>query len=390
MRKIKNNKYTALSGSFLIMLFLGSIYGWSVFVPEMKTLYGLSSAQTQLIFGLVLLVFPVTMLGAGFLEKKFGLNRVIRYSSFLFFAGYFTAGISGGSFPVILTGIGVLGGLGIGLGYMAGITIPARKFPDHKGLATGFSVAGFGLGAVLISFLHNHINLSLPNFFIFIALLYGSLMFIISFLIETEPASNKEKRQSIKIFLKSSSFIRLFIGIFAGTFSGLLIIGNIKSIGELHLLEEEYLFISVSVFAVSNFLGRVSWGYASDLFNLKKVMVTAFIISAVSMFALGNLTLSGPIYLILVFAAGFSFGGNFVLFAKGTIQYFGIENIGIVYPYVFLGYAFSGLIAPVAGGFLFDIFNNYSLSSILASLSSLAGIIIVCGNRNYNLIENDN
>jgi OFA family oxalate/formate antiporter-like MFS transporter len=93
--------------SFLSMLCLGGIYAWSVFVPSLKTDYDLSGAQTQLIFGLIIAVFALSMIWAGSLEQKIGAKKLAMISALLFFLGYGLSAISDGNFYLILLGIGI-------------------------------------------------------------------------------------------------------------------------------------------------------------------------------------------------------------------------------------------------------------------------------------------
>ncbi|SMO83172.1 hypothetical protein SAMN06265379_10919 [Saccharicrinis carchari] len=84
--------------AFFIMLCLGSIYAWSIFVPELIDTYGLTTAQTQLIFGTVISVFTLTMIGATALMQKLGPRILATISGLLYFIGYFIAFLSEGNF----------------------------------------------------------------------------------------------------------------------------------------------------------------------------------------------------------------------------------------------------------------------------------------------------
>ena len=100
------------------------------------------------------------------------------------------------------------------------------------------------------------------------------------------------------------------------------------------------------------------------------------------------MALTGISYLIISFLIGFGFGGNFVLFAKETTQIFGVKNLGIIYPYVFIGYAIAGITGPLSGGFLFDLFGSFYYAIILATLMSFMGSLIFLNqfikSRKYN------
>jgi len=97
---------------------------------------------------------------------------------------------------------------------------------------------------------------------------------------------------------------------------------------------------------------------------------------AVAVFLIGYLPLSPVLYCLLAGAIGFGFGANFVLFAKETAHLYGIGNMGMVYSYVFMGYAFAGILGPLTGGLLFDALGGYSAAALLAALTSLAGALV--------------
>ncbi|MDZ7838829.1 MAG: hypothetical protein U5N58_13335 [Actinomycetota bacterium] len=71
---IKSNKYSVIISAIMIMLCLGGVYGFSVYVPPLKAEYGFSTAQTQLIFGFTISAFAISFVIAGRLLKKLGLD----------------------------------------------------------------------------------------------------------------------------------------------------------------------------------------------------------------------------------------------------------------------------------------------------------------------------
>jgi OFA family oxalate/formate antiporter-like MFS transporter len=93
--------------------------------------------------------------------------------------------------------------------------------------------------------------------------------------------------------------------------------------------------------------------------------------------------------MLLAFFIGFGFGGNFVLFARETAHVFGLSNLGIVYPYVFIGYAIAGIAGPFAGGLLYDITSAYSSAIWVSGIMSLAGSILFLYQytRNQNMAQ---
>jgi MFS transporter, OFA family, oxalate/formate antiporter len=372
-------KILTVIASFGIMLCLGGVYAWSIFVPELKSLYSFTAYQSQLVFGVLIAVFPVTMILAGQLEKKLNPRALTVISALFFSTGYILAGISGGNFYIILFGIGLMAGIGTGFGYLAALTTPVKWFPQRKGLVTGIAAAGFGLAAVLLSTIAEGLlraDWNILRVFTMIGLIYGFSILIFSIFIKAPPGPVKSQQISIRQLGGMPYFYKLIAGIFAGTFAGLLIIGNLRPIGEEYLLSSNTLALGISIFAIANFSGRLSWGFLSDFINPSLCISIALAFQAVSIFLIGYIDLTPSTYLIYSGMIGFGFGSNFVLFAKKTSESFGVENLGKVYPYIFLGYAFAGIAGPITGGIIFDIFNNYDIAIYIAVFMSLAGAAI--------------
>ncbi len=373
--------YITVVASFCIMLCLGGIYAWSFFVPELKESYGFTATQTQVIIGVLIGVFAIAMLFGNRLEKRFGARLLTIAAAVCLAIGYLLAGKSGGSFPMILFGIGILGGIGTGFGYLVALTTPVKWFPKKKGLVTGLAAAGFGIAAVILSSIAAiwvNQGKTVLEIFTLLGIGYGAIIFVLSFLIFVPVADTSVKLPAIKEFLSDPRFLKLLFGMLCGTFAGLLVIGNLKPIGAEYAIENTTLVIGISVFALSNFAGRITWGAVSDYVGARWSISLALTIQAVAIFFLGFLGLTAFSYLVLAAVIGFSFGANFVLFAKETAQEFGVGNLAALYPYVFLGYGISGILGPITGGVIYDAFANYTYAAaIAAGISLLGGLIFL-------------
>ena len=109
--------------------------------------YGYSGTQTQAVFSTGIMVFSLVMILAGRWQDRVGPRTVALTGGLVLAAGYSIAALAGPGFPAVLLGVGVIGGAGIGLGYVCPIAACVKWFPDLKGLVTGLAVAGFGGGA---------------------------------------------------------------------------------------------------------------------------------------------------------------------------------------------------------------------------------------------------
>ncbi len=361
------------------MLCLGSVYAWSIIADELIQNHHFSATQAQVIFGTIIAIFPVTMIFVGRLGEKINPRYIAYISGILFLTGNILASYSQGNFIIIFLGIGIFTGIATGFGYWVALTTPVQWFPGKKGLITGIAAAGFGLGAVLMSDIAERILFNgrdVLYLFAFIGISYGILILLSSNFITPNTLESKKKKIQLKEYLGHTVFKKLFIGIFLGTFAGLLIIGNLKIIGGQGNTSSHYLILGVSLFAVANFLGRITWGFIADYIGANLSIFMALLMQSVAIMMLNIIVLSDFSYLLLAFFIGFGFGGNFVLFARETAHVFGLSNLGIVYPYVFIGYAIAGIAGPFAGGLLYDITGVYSSAILVSGITSLAGSIL--------------
>lgn len=382
-------RYLTVLSSFIIMLCIGSVYSWSVIASELADSYGFTSSQSQLIFGMVIAVFPTTMIFVGQLSKLIRTKYFGYISGILFLSGYYLASLSKGDFFLILLGIGILAGVGTGFGYWTSLTSSVKWFPKKKGLITGVAAAGFGLGAVFMSNISEKLLLKGYDILALLRVIgvsYGVIILFFSGLIFKTNLYNEIIEKPIKLisFITQSVFIKLFFGIFQGTFSGLLIIGSLAVIGDGYQMSNHTLVLGVSLFAIANFLGRLIWGFVSDYIGANLSIFLALLFQSISIILLNMIELTELYYLLIVSLIGFGFGGNFVLFAKETAQEFGVKNIGVIYPYVFLGYAIAGILGPLSGGILYDITGSFHYPIILASVISLSGSLLFLYRYFYN------
>lgn len=370
--------YIVLAASVVMQLCLGSVYAWSEFVPALAQNYSLSQTQTQLVFGFNIAIFTISMIFAGRLQDKYGPKPVALIGGALFGIGYFIASASGGSFALIFTGIGVVAGIGVGFGYVCPIATCVKWFPQRKGLVSGLAVAGFGAGAVVLSSIAGKLFASgkdVLDIFRFIALLYGSAIIIASILLAepknfTHPTGSQHL-ETTNIF-NNKAFWRLVVGIWAGTFAGLLVIGNLKPIGLASNVSDFYATAAISSFAIGNAAGRITWGVLIDRFG-SITIPTSLILLAIAVSALLLSSINGIAFVILAAFIGFGFGACFVVYMAQTANEYGPARVASIYPLIFLAYGLSGIIGPAVGGILFDLTGTYAAAIIAAVIVAIAG-----------------
>jgi len=379
-------QYGVLAASVAVQLCLGGVYAWTTFVPPLKQSYGFSTVQTQLVFGVLIAVFTLTMVAVGRLVDRRGPRMLLLASGVLFAAGYGLAAVSGGSFGLVLAGVGVLGGAATGLGYVCPLTASVRWFPEHKGLVTGIAVAGFGGGAAVQSYFAELLmerGLDVLRVFGVLGMVYGLVIFGASFVVRfpggiaaVSPAAGVPRPASRALHC-DPYFWSLFVAMFSGTFAGLLVVGNLKPIALWFGFRQATAIASVSLFAAGNAVGRIVWGAFIDRFQERSVSVSLAVF-AVVLAALWLLPHREPLFLALVFLAGASFGACFVVYAALTASCYGAEHLGAVYPYIFLSYGIAGIAGPALGGWLHDASGSYA-PALAAGIALLVQGIVAHG-----------
>lgn len=372
-----NNRWVVLAAGCLMQTVLGGIYAWSTFVPYLTKGFGLTSGQCGLIFGLSILIFTSVMILAGRILVRKGPRFTALIAALLFALGYLLASFSGGAFMPLLLSLGVITGCGIGFGYVCPVSVGMQWFPERKGLVTGVAVAGFGSGAIVLSSIAEYLLLSgvdVLTFFRWYGVCAGLVLFTAALLLRDPPgtryntANNGEKSE---VF--TWPFYLCSIGIFAGTFAGLLIIGNLTPIILKTGLTERQAALAVSIFAVGNGAGRIIWGRLFDQWNYRCIPLSlgSFALAA----ALLLVPLPAPARMLTVVLIGFCFGANFVLYASAISRYFGTSAFPRLYPICFMAYGVAGVIGPGLGGWLADQTGTYNTAIyICIALVALASV----------------
>jgi len=394
------NRWWVVVGGILVQLCLGAIYAWSAFTGKLTAADGpfrFTKTQTQIIFSVGLLSFAVVMaLVAGNWQRKVGPKTVALTGGLVLGLGYVIGGLAGTSFWGILLGVGLLGGAGIGLGYVCPIAALVKWFPDKKGMITGLAVAGFGFGALLwikltSGFKFGPIDLTpgwsglygmgwtVSQVFILYGVIFAVLVGLGSMVLVNPPegwkpagwtppagataASSGGVEFTVGQMVRTPQFWTLFLTFFVGATAGLMVIGVIQLFGKDALTangipaDRANIIAGTAMglfFALLNGLGRIIWGTLSDKLARRNAIATMTGLQGLMMilfYFIGGHELG--LYLGAA-VLGFNFGGNFALFPAATADFFGNKSVGTNYPWVFLSYGVGGVVGPILGGVMGD------------------------------------
>lgn len=153
------NRWYVPLASIAIHLCIGSVYAWSIYNPSLTRVHGVvTSAAEDWNLSEVVWVFTVAIvflgLAAAFAGKwleQVGPRKVGVVSACCWGGGYLVGavGIMTHQLWLLYLGYGVIGGCGLGLGYVSPVSTLIRWFPDRRGMAAGMAIMGFGGGAMI-------------------------------------------------------------------------------------------------------------------------------------------------------------------------------------------------------------------------------------------------
>lgn len=136
-----------------IQLAIGQAYAWSVFKKPLEASLGISGVASALPFTLGIVMLGLSSALFGTKVDRNGPRWAMFVSMCCFCGGFLISalGVSIGQYWLVVLGYGVVGGIGLGIGYISPVSTLIRWFPDRPGLATGIAIMGFGGGALIAS-----------------------------------------------------------------------------------------------------------------------------------------------------------------------------------------------------------------------------------------------
>jgi MFS transporter, OFA family, oxalate/formate antiporter len=362
--------------------------------------YGFSGKQAQAVFSTGLMVFAVIMIFAGRWQDRVGPRVVAFAGGLVLAAGYAIAAFAGPSFPGVLLSIGVIGGAGIGMGYVCPISACVKWFPDLKGVVTGLAVAGFGGGAFLFIKLAGNWGGMLaaegvPGTFLMYAGIFALFVTAGSMLLRNpqpgwQPAGWQPRAVDASAApdftqgqtLRTTAFWMLWLAFMFASSCGLMVIGSLKDFGirEGGLSEAEAEG-ALGLLALFNALGRIVWGSVSQRLGARRTLATISLLQGLMVLAL--VELGSQVWTLEVAACwvGFHFGGNLALFPLLTAEYFGGKHLGANYGLVFTAYGVGGVVGPMLAGGVWDVLHSYRGAFLPASAGCMVAMLLAMSVR---------
>ncbi len=396
----------------VLQLCFGTVYAWSFFQTLLVRQLGWTFTETAWAFSIAIFSLGVSAAWAGQVLPRVGPRKLALAGSALFCAGYLIAGIAlqMDNVPLFCLGYGVVGGIGIGMGYVTPVATVAKWFPDKKGLATGIVVMGFGVGALLLSkglapVLVVQTAGDLPLVFFGLGAVFAVILIPASLLMSNPPpapaaggpaaagAPGSDEPESVGAYLKTGQFLLLWVVFFFNIAAGISIISfqsellqEVWSLADPSLEPAVLAGYGATLIAVSslfNGVGRLFWGLLSD--RIGRVNVFRILLST-QMVVFGVLmTETNPwVFSVLVCYVLLCFGGGFATMPPFILDTFGARRMSAVYGAVLTAWAAAGIAGPMYVGYLKDTYPDRAVMYCF-----LIGILMLGGGYLFSYLLND-
>ena len=375
-----------------VHLSIGQIYAYSVFNEPMSRLLGVSEsapgdwslATLGWIFTIALAVLGASAAIFGKWLERVGPRQAMFASACCFAGGFLVAalGVAWHQIWLVYLGHGVLGGIGLGLGYISPVSTLIKWFPDRPGMATGMAIMGFGGGAMVASPLSvglmnrfaTETTVGVAPTFVTMGIIYFVFMMFGVFTVRVPPANWKPagyvapttaKKLVTNAHVDADTAIRtpqfwfLFAVLGLNVTAGIGVLGqasvmiqemfSAQSVGEAAAVSAAAAAGFVGLLSLFNMAGRFFWSSVSDYIGRKNTYSVFFLLGALLYFLVPRFGASGN---VVLFVASFCiiltmYGGGFATIPAYLRDLFGTMQVGAIHGRLLLAWSLAAIAGPV-------------------------------------------
>jgi MFS transporter, OFA family, oxalate/formate antiporter len=402
------NRWTIALAGTVLMVCLGTVYSWSTFTRPLIGAFGWSNTTTTGAFALAILFLGLGAIAGGRWQDRVGPRQVAIAGALLWGLGNVLAGLGTARYgaPWLYATYGILGGFGLGLGYLTPVAAVTKWFPDKRGFASGMVVMGFGLGA----FFYNNVLNAIPAFanasreasraiagtgdmsaaaveallrtFVWSGLVFGVLGGLCAAALrnpsaEVAAAAKRAPTAAARDYapaeaLRTPQFWALWAMLFLNVTAGILFISNaVPIMEELSNAPPATAAAVYGFIAVFNGLGRFFWGAVSDRIGRNAAYLLLYGFQVAIFFIVGGIS-SLPVVATLFAVVLLCYGGGFGTMPSFVADYFGTKHYGTNYGWILLAWGVGGVVGPIFVGVVRD-----ATGSFTAALP-IVGVVLLC------------
>jgi MFS family permease len=401
-----------------IHLCIGQAYAFSVFNLPLTKLIGITKSApddwklTDLgwIFSIAIFFLGASAAVLGRWVEEGGPRRAMFASALCFGGGFLVSafGVSVHQLWIIYLGYGVLGGIGLGLGYISPVSTLIKWFPDRPGMATGMAIMGFGGAAMiaaplsvwLMSVFSTPTHVGVAESFVVMGLVYACFMLVGAAIVRLPapgwkpegfvPSTQPQKlitTNDVYVYqaLKTPQFWLIWIVLCMNVTAGIGVLGQASAMSQEMFPGRVTAAAAggfVGLLSIFNMAGRFFWASMSDHIGRKN---TYFIFFALGFVLYALVPYFGNAGNLALFVLGFGvilsmYGGGFATVPAYLRDMFGTRYVGAIHGLLITAWSVAGVLGPV----LVNYIRQYQIDSGVPKAQAynvtmyiMAGLLVV-------------
>jgi OFA family oxalate/formate antiporter-like MFS transporter len=383
-----NNRWVIAIAGIFFQIALGAVYAWSVFRAPLAKQFGWSISEITLTFTISIFVLGFAAFFGGLWLNRKGPRIVALTGGVLYGVGVFLASFTH-SLSWLYLSYGLIGGIGLGLGYIVPVAVLVKWFPDRRGLITGIAVGGFGAGALITAPVATRLiqSVGVLTTFAYLGIAYLVVTIIAGSFMQNPPdgwkpegwsptASQTSQRAghdfNLGEALKTWQWWALWLLLFLNTCAGISVISQEAPIfQELTGATAIVAAGMVGLASIGNAVGRVFWAWVSDLITRRATFAVMFILQVLLFWFLPNIA-TVTLMTIVTFVVLMCYGGGFGTMPAFTADYFGPKNVGPIYGLMLTAWSFASAVGPLVMAHMRETAGSYR-----GALHVIAGVMAV-------------
>lgn len=396
------NRYGVAAAGVVLHLMIGGVYAWSVFTKPISAYTGWKETSVSFAFSLAIFFLGMSAAFMGRLVEKFGPTVTGTISSICYGSGIALTGLAVQSHQVWLLYVayGVIGGLGLGSGYVTPVSTIVRWFPDKRGLATGLAIMGFGFAAMLTGPVAQNLMaaVGIVNTFYILGAFYFVVMIIAAQFIKKPrphelPQVIAQKAQRVSLTnqeltanqaLKTRTFAFLWFMFFINITTGIGLVSAASPMAQnMTTMTASAAAVMVGIIGLFNGFGRLAWATLSDFIGRPITYSLIFILDIVMLFIL--LFFKTPFIFALALCLLMScYGAGFSVIPAYLGDVFGTKELGAIHGYILTAWAAAGMVGPILLSYTHQVLHNYYVTLIVfVIIDALAMLVSVWIQRDF-------
>ena len=371
------NRWLIPPAALAVHLSIGQVYAFSVFKEPLVAHFDTKLTPISVIFSIAIVMLGLSAAVMGTWVERVGPRKAMFTAGLCWSLGFVVGaiGVQAEQLWLVYAGYGVLGGTGLGIGYISPVSTLIKWFPDRPGLATGLAIMGFGGGALIASPLSDTLLSTYADqpqdaivpAFLTLGAAYFVAMMLGAFTVRVppddwrpegyEPATEEESGSlqttanvTASSAIRTPQFWLLWVVLFCNVTAGIGILEQAAP-----MIQDFFGSVSaaeaagfVGVLSLANMSGRFIWSSTSDLIGRKPIYMTYLGVGAILYFILASTgTVGLGLFLAVTIVILSFYGGGFATIPAYLKDLFGGHEVGAIHGRLLTAWSAAGVAGPL-------------------------------------------